>query len=313
MKQVAGIIIAAIVFVVLAGKPFYTVDEREQAIILQFGKPVGVVTEPGLKFKLPFIQKARFFPKVLLEWDGDPGQIPTKDKTFISIDTFARWRIKDPLTFYRAARTEVAAQAQLDAIIDAATYDFITSHNLIEAVRTSNRLMKAEKVTSVGLPEKVSQQVEISLGREKMTRGILEKVAPKMDQLGIEIEDFRIKRINYVEEVQKKVYERMIAERKQISEKFRSEGRGESSRIEGERQKELRRIKSEAYREAEEIKGKADAEAIRIYADAFNRDPEFYSFINTLEIYKKSLDESSNVIMSTDSDFFKYLKSYKKQ
>jgi membrane protease subunit HflC len=313
MKQIVGIIVAALILVVLVGQPFYTVDERDQALILQFGKPVGVEIEPGLKFKLPFIQKVKTFPKILLEWDGDPGQIPTKDKTFISIDTFARWRIKDPLTFFRAVRTENAAQEKLDAIIDAATYDYITSHNLIEAVRTSNRLMKAEKVVSVGLPEKVRQQVEISMGREKMTRGILEQVAPKMVQLGIEIVDFRIKRINYVAEVQKKVYERMIAERRQISEKFRSEGQGQSKRIEGERQKELRKIKSEAYRTAEETKGTADAEAIKIYANAFNRDPEFYSFINTLAIYKESLDESTNIIMSTKSEFFKYLKNYKKQ
>ncbi len=210
-------------------------------------------------------------------------------------------------------RTENAAQEKLDAIIDAATYDYITSHNLIEAVRTSNRSMKAEEMISVGLPEKARQQVEISMGREKMTRGILEQIAPKMVQLGIEIEDFRIKRINYVAEVQKKVYERMIAERRQISEKFRSEGQGQSKRIEGERQKELRKIKSEAYRTAEETKGTADAEAIKIYANAFNRDPEFYSFINTLAIYKESLDESTNIIMSTKGEFFKYLKNYKKQ
>jgi len=313
MKQIVGIIVAALILVVLVGQPFYTVDERDQALILQFGKPVGVETEPGLKFKLPFIQKVKTFPKILLEWDGDPGQIPTKDKTFISIDTFARWRIKDPLTFFRAVRTENAAQEKLDAIIDAATYDYITSHNLIEAVRTSNRSMKVEEMISVGLPEKARQQVEISMGREKMTRGILEQIAPKMVQLGIEIEDFRIKRINYVAEVQKKVYERMIAERRQISEKFRSEGQGQSKRIEGERQKELRKIKSEAYRTAEETKGTADAEAIKIYANAFNRDPEFYSFINTLAIYKESLDESTNIIMSTKSEFFKYLKNYKKQ
>ena len=313
MKQIVGIIVAALILVVLVGQPFYTVDERNQVLILQFGKPVGVETEPGLKFKLPFIQKVKTFPKILLEWDGDPGQIPTKDKTFISIDTFARWRIKDPLTFFRAVRTENAAQEKLDAIIDAATYDYITSHNLIEAVRTSNRSMKAEEMISVGLPEKARQQVEISMGREKMTRGILEQIAPKMVQLGIEIEDFRIKRINYVAEVQKKVYERMIAERRQISEKFRSEGQGQSKRIEGERQKELRKIKSEAYRTAEETKGTADAEAIKIYANAFNRDPEFYSFINTLAIYKESLDESTNIIMSTKGEFFKYLKNYKKQ
>jgi len=313
MKQALGIALAAAVFCILAGRPFFMVDERQQVIILQFGKPVNVKTEPGLQWKLPFIQKVLYFPKTLLEWDGQPGQIPTKDKTFIWIDTFARWRIKDPLTFYRAVRTENEAQGKLDAIIDAATNDYITSSNLIEVVRTSNRLMKAEKVIAVGLPEQASQQVEIALGREKMARGILEQVSPKMDQFGIEIVDFRIKRIDYVEEVRTKVYERMIAERKQISEKFRSEGQGESNRIEGERQKELRRIKSEAYRAAEEIKGKADAEAIRIYADAFGRDPEFYSFINTLDIYKNSLNESTSIIMSTGSEFFKYLKGYEKQ
>jgi membrane protease subunit HflC len=309
-----AIIILVIVALIVAFSSAYVVDETEQVIITQFGKSIGdAKKDPGLKFKIPIIQQANYFPKNLLEWDGDPGQIPTKDKTFISIDTFARWRIKDPLTFFRAVRTEGAAQEKLDAIIDAATYDYITSHNLIEAVRTSNRLMKAEKVVSVGLPEKVRQQVEISMGREKMTRGILEQVAPKMVQLGIEIVDFRIKRINYVAEVQKKVYERMIAERRQISEKFRSEGQGQSKRIEGERQKELRKIKSEAYRIAEETKGAADAKAIKIYANAFNRDPEFYSFINTLAIYKESLDESTNIIMSTKSEFFKYLKNYKKQ
>jgi len=304
------IIVAGIVFI---GRPFYTVDETQQVIITQFGKPIGgTVTDPGLHIKLPFIQVANYFAKNLLEWDGEAGQIPTQDKTFISVDSFARWRIRDPLMFYKAVNNELAAQKKLDDILDAATYNFITSHHLIEVVRSSNRLMKAEKTTLIGIPMKADEPVLIKLGREKMTRGILEQAAPKLEKFGIEIVDFRIKRVNYVEEVRKKVYERMIAERRQISEKFRSEGKGESKRIEGERQKELRRIKSEAYRKAEEIKGQADGKATKIYAQAYSRDPEFYSFVNTLEIYRKTLDEKTRLLLSTDGDFFKYLKDYNK-
>lgn len=314
MKKIAIIIVAILIAGILLARPFYTVDETQQVIVTQFGKPIGdAVTEAGLHFKLPFIQTANYFPKNLLEWDGDPGQIPTQDKTFIWVDAFARWRIKDPLKFYKAVNNERAAQKKLDDILDAATYNFITSHHLIEVVRSSDRLLEAEKVTIVvGLPEKAREKIKIKMGREKMTRGILEQAAPKLEGFGIEIIDFRIKRINYVEEVRKKVYERMIAERNQISEKFRSEGKGESKKIKGEQQKELRRIQSEAYRKVEETKGKADGEATKIYADAFSKDPEFYSFINTLDIYKKALNEDVRVILSTNSDFFKYLKGYKK-
>ena len=313
MKKIAIIIVAILIAGIFLARPFFTVDETQQVIVTQFGKPIGdAVTQPGLHFKLPFIQNANYFPKNLLEWDGDPGQIPTQDKTFIWVDAFARWRIVDPLMFYKAVNNERAAHKKLDDILDAATYNFITSHHLIEVVRSSNRLMEGEKVTIVGLPEKAREKIKIKLGREQMTRGILKQAAPKLKGFGIEIVDFRIKRINYVEEVRKKVYERMIAERKQISEKFRSEGKGESKKIEGERQKELRRIKSEAYRKVEETKGKADAEATKIYADAFSKDPEFYSFINTLDIYKKALNEDTRVLLSTNSDFFKYLKGYKK-
>ena len=310
MKKILVIIVILIVVIFFA-KPFFTVDETQQVIITQFGKPVGdAITEPGLHFKLPFIQTANYFAKNLLEWDGDPGQIPTQDKTFITVDCFARWRIKDPLMFYKAVNNERAAQKKLDDILDAATYNFITSYHLIEVVRSSNRLMKLDKITTVGLPQKEGTETKIKLGRDKMTRGILEQAAPKLENFGIEIVDFRIKRVNYVEAVRKKVYERMIAERQQISEKFRSEGKGESKKIEGERQKELRRIKSEAYRKVEEIKGKADAEAIKIYAQSFNKDPEFYSFINTLDTYKKTFNEDTRVLLSTESDFFKYLKEY---
>lgn len=312
MKNTTGIIIFLAAVFFFFGQPLYTLDETEQAIITQFGKPVGeAVTEAGLHVKVPFIQTANYFPKNLLSWDSDPGQVPTQDKTFIWVDAFARWYIKDPLMFYKAVNNVQAAQKKLDDILDAATYNFVTSHHLIEVVRSSNRLLKTENITTVGLPDKLDQQVQIKMGRQEMTRGILEQAAPKLEKFGIALVDFRIKRINYVEEVLKKVYERMIAERNQISEKFRSEGKGESKKIQGDQEKELRRIQSEAYRKVEEIKGKADAEATRIYAQAFNRDPEFYSFVMSLDIYKRALGEDTRVILSTNSDFFKYLKNYK--
>lgn len=313
MKRILLILAVLPVVVLIAGRPLYTVNETEQVIITQFGRPIGVaVTEPGLHVKVPFIQNANYFAKNLMAWDGEAGQIPTQDKTFISVESFARWRIVDPLRFYKAVNNERAALKKLDDILDAASYNFITSHNLIEVVRSSNRMMKAEDLASLGLFEKAETRAQIKLGRAQMMRGMLEQAAPKLLDFGIEIVDFRIKRINYVEEVRAKVYERMIAERRQISEKFRSEGKGESKKIEGEQQKELRRIKSEAYRKAEEIKGRADAEATRIYAEAFGKDPEFYSFVSTLDIYRRTLDANTRVLLSTDSDLFKYLKTYKK-
>jgi membrane protease subunit HflC len=312
INKILSIAVIAIIFFLIIGRPFYTVDETEQVIITQFGRPVGnAITDPGLHFKVPFIQKTSYFAKNLLEWDGDPGQIPTKDKTFIWVDTFARWRIVDPLMFYKAVNNEMAAQKKLDDILNPTINNFIASNDLIEAVRSTDRLSSTESKEKSNRSKDATELKAITLGRAGMTRGILKQAAPKLAEFGIEIVDFRIKRINYVEEVRQKVYERMIAERNQISEKFRSEGKGESKKIQGEQQKELRRIQSEAYKKVEEIKGKADAEATKIYADAFGKDPEFYSFINTLEIYKKSLDENIKVILSTNSDFFKYLKKYK--
>jgi modulator of FtsH protease HflC len=308
-----GVLIGAIAVlaVLLFGGVFYSVDETEQVIITQFGKPIGTqITEAGLHVKLPFIQKAQFFPKTLLEWNGDPGQIPTQDKTFIYVETFARWRIKDPLKFYETVYNELAAQKKLDDILDAAVFNFLSSHHLVEAVRNSNRLMEREVIASAGLADSVQEQIAIKLGRSGMNRGILEQAKPKLEKLGIELIDIRIKRINYVDEVRQKVYERMIAERKQISEKFRSEGKGESKKIEGDREKELKRIRSEAYRRAQEVKGKADAEAARIYAEAYNKDPEFYSFVKTLDSYRQTLGKDSSLVMSTKSDFLKYLKGY---
>ena len=312
INKILSIAVIAIIFFLVIGRPFYTVDETEQVIITQFGRPIGTaITDPGLHLKVPFIQKTSYFAKNLLEWDGDPGQIPTKDKTFIWVDTFARWRIIDPLKFYKAVNNEMAAQKKLDDILNPTINNFIASNDLIEAVRSTDRLSSTESKEKSSRSKDATELKAVTIGREGMTKGILEQAAPKLAEFGIEIVDFRIKRINYVEEVRQKVYERMIAERNQISEKFRSEGKGESKKIQGEQQKELRRIQSEAYKKVEEIKGKADAEATKIYAESFGKDPEFYSFINTLEIYKKSLDENIKVILSTNSDFFQYLKKYK--
>jgi membrane protease subunit HflC len=304
------IILVLVVAAVLGLNSLFTVDETEQAVITQFGRPIGEpITEPGLRFKLPFIQVVNFFPKTLLEWDGEPGQIPTLDKTYIWVDTFARWRIIDPLKYFRTVHNEMGAQRKLDDIIDPAVRNFVTSYHLIESVRNSNRPMDTVEVGLEQIGEKATV-TEVQTGREKITRLILEQAAPKLAEFGIEVVDVRMKRINYVEEVQKAVYGRMIAERKQIAEKFRSEGQGESKKIEGEKDKELKKISSEAYRKSQEIKGKADAEAARLYAEAFGRDSEFYSFVKTLEVYKNTLDENTALMLSTESDFLKYLKEY---
>jgi len=310
MKFSAPAIILMLAVVVLGLNSFFTVDETEQAVITQFGKPVGEpITEPGLKFKVPFIQMVNVFPKNLLEWDGEPGQIPTLDKTFIWVDTFARWRIIDPLKFFRTVNNETGAQRKLDDIIDPAVRNLVTSYHLIESVRNSNRPMDTMEIGLEQIGEKAAI-AEVKTGREKITRLILEQAAPKLAEFGIEVVDVRLKRINYVEEVQKAVYGRMIAERKQIAEKFRSEGQGESRKIEGEKDKELKRISSEAYRTSQGIKGKADAEAARLYAEAFGLDSEFYSFVKTLEVYQNTMDEGTCLVLSTDSDFLRYLKGY---
>ena len=311
-----GLTIVAVVLFglfILFGSAAFVVSETEQVVLTQFGKPVGdAIKDAGLHFKIPFIQEANFFPKNLLEWDGEPSQMPTLDKTYIWVDTFARWRIKDPLTFFETVSNEMAGQKKLDDIIDPATWNLITSHHLIEAVRNSDRKMD---IKEAGVDEVYKALIlkPIEMGRENIATAIMEQANPKLTQFGIELVDVRIKRINYVEEVRKAVYNRMIAERKQIAEKFRSEGMGESSKIAGDKEKELKKITSGAYKTAQEIKGKADAEATRIYAEAYNKDPEFYSFINTLRIYKDSLDKETWLLLSTKSDFFKYLKQYNTQ
>jgi membrane protease subunit HflC len=310
--KLKGVWIALLIAVViLVYDSAFTVNETEQVVITQFGRIVGeAIREPGLKFKLPFLQKAHIFNKNILEWDGEPGQIPTLDKTFIWVDAFARWRISDPIKFFQTVNNRFNAISRLNDIIDPAVRNFITSHRLIDAVRKSNRELDIAEVGLEDMEKKPLSHYVITVGREKITQGILEQAQPKLDQFGIELVDVKIKGINYVEEVRKSVYDRMIAERKQIAEKFRSEGKGEAQRVLGQKDKELQQITSEAYRIAQELKGKADAEATQIYAAAYELDPEFYSFLQTLEIYSDSLDKSSSVVLSTNSELMKYFKGF---
>ncbi len=304
------LVIAVVVLLVLSGG-VYTVDETEQVVVTQFGKVIGEpITDPGLKFKLPVVQQANYFPKNLIEWDGEPGQIPTLDKTFIWVDTFARWKIVDPLKFFQTVNNVTGALSRLDDIIDAAVRNAITSYPLIESVRRTNRPLDTFEQRAVeDLPDQREVGV-VQMGRKKITEGIMDQVRPKAAEFGIELVDIKLKRINYVEEVQTSVFARMIAERKQIAEKFRSEGKGEARKIEGDKEKEMKRITSEAYKTAQEIMGKADGEATKIYGEAYALGPDFYSFVKTLEIYKEGLDKDSSLVLSTDSEFFRYLKGY---
>ncbi len=306
------IAIPVIIAVLVAFGGIYTVDETEQVVVTQFGKLVGEPkTDPGLYFKIPFIQNANYFPKNLQEWDGDPGQIPTLDKTFIWVDTFARWKVVDPLKFFQTVNNVTGALGRLDDIIDPAVRNLITSYELIETVRRTNRELDTFEVGVDVEDVKDKRQLgTVKFGREEITKGIMEQAQPKLAKFGIQLVDVKIKRINYVGEVQKSVFGRMIAERKQIAEKFRSEGKGEARKIEGETEREMKRITSEAYKTAQEIMGKADAAATKLYANAYGLDPDFYSFVKTLEIYRETLDEESSLILSTDAEFFKYLKGY---
>jgi membrane protease subunit HflC len=304
-------IIPIVIILIIIFSCAYVVDETEQVIITQFGKAIGdAKKEAGLYFKIPLIQQTNYFPKNLLEWDGDPGQIPTLDKTFIWVDTFARWKITDPLKFFQTVNNVVGALGRLDDIIDPAVRNFITSYSLIETVRMTDRALDTFEV-GVDQVKEQSYLGKITTGREKITKGIMDQAQPKLEKFGIELVDVKLKRLNYVEQVQKSVYGRMIAERSQIAEKFRSEGQGEARKIEGDREKEMKRITSEAYRKAEEIKGKADAEATLIYARAFGKDPAFYSFLKTLDIYKETMGKDSTLVLSTDSEFLKFFKGYK--
>ena len=289
----------------------YTLNEAEQAVITRFGKPVGnTITTAGLKFKRPFIDAKHIFEKRILEWDGYPNQVPTKDKKYIWIDTTARWKIVDALKFYESVGTEELAQSRLDDIMDSATRDAVTAHMLVEVVRNSNRILEEIIIDpEVGEDHLNEPLEEINNGREYITSVMLENVKKVVPQFGIEVIDIQIKRLNYVEEVREKVFQRMISERQKIAERYKSEGEGEAANIGGQKEKELQRIESEAYKTAQKIRGDADAEAIEIYAAAHQKDPDFFRFIETLDTYKATIGKNNYLILTTDSELYHYIKA----
>lgn len=311
MNKVAPFILSilALAAVLLAINSMFVVNETQQVVITQFGKPVGEpIDQPGIHFKLPFVQHTNFFDKRFLEWDGSPNQVPTKDKRFIWVDMYARWRIVDPLLFFQRVHDERGAQSRLDDILDGETRNAIAKHKLVELIRSTNRKSMVDDESILEDGKDILKKIEY--GREKTTRAILEDAAPRTRELGIELLDLRFKRINYVDEVQKKIFERMISERKRIAEKYRSEGEGEASKILGDKERELKNIQSEAYKTAQEIIGKADSTATAIYAEAYNQNAdsrEFYQFLKTMETYTTTLSEKDWLILSTKGDFFKYL------
>lgn len=313
---ILGIVLAALVTLV---NSFYIVDETEQVVITQFGEPIGTpIKKAGLNIKIPFIQNVNRFDQRILEWDGEPNQIPTLDKRYIWVDVTARWRIVDALQFMKALGSEAVAQARLDDILDAAARDAVSSHNLVEMIRNTNELLERDQAR-----EKIADDIDtinasdealelVRYGREKLTRDILKRASEKLGEFGIELVDIRIRRINYVQDVLRKVFERMISERKRAAEQYRALGQGKRAEIEGKMARELEEIRSEAYRKAQETIGKADAQAITIYADAYNRDAAFYSFLKTMETYRETIDGNTILILSTESDVFKYLKGVHK-
>jgi membrane protease subunit HflC len=306
-NKVSLIVIAAVVIIILANTLFI-VSETEQVIITQFGQPVReAIRSAGLNAKIPFIQKLHFFDKRIMEWDGESSQIPTADKKFILVDTFIRWRINDPLLFYQTNRTISFGYTRLDDIIDGITRDIITQNELFEIVRSSNRKLEFSSDFDIESLDDIDF-AEIKIGREQIANTIYETSQPVLLHYGIEVIDVKIKRINYIDSVRKQVYDRMISERKKIAERYRSAGQGRAAEIMGRLQRDLKEIESEAYYEAQKIIGKADAEAINIYANAYNRDAEFYGFMRSLEAYSKTFNQKSTLILTTDSDLLKYIK-----
>ncbi len=306
MKTPVLVVLAALA-VVLAYSSVYTVSETEQVILVQFGRPVGgVVNEPGLHLKVPFIQAVHTFDKRWLAFDGDANEIPTKDKKYIWVDTYARWRIQDPLRFYQAVRDERGGQSRLDDIVDGETRNAVASYDLLELVRSSNRQFQiTEELAGIGSAEAMAT---VTTGRQKVAAQVLEKAAKITPQFGIELTDVRFKRLNYVDTVQQKVFERMISERKRIAERSRSEGQGRAAEIRGQKERDILAATSVGYKTAQEIKGAADAKATAIYARAYGKDPDFYQFMKTMETLESSLGGKATLILSTDSDVFKYLK-----
>lgn len=316
MNKVAAIAVAGLLAVgaFVSMSSIYTVSEVEQAIITQFGKPVGEpVTTAGLKFKVPFIQDVNPIDRRVLEWDGNPSDMPTKDKLYISVDLFARWRITDPLQYFLRLHDERSAQSRLDDILGSETRNAVAKHELIEIIRTTkDRVpLRDTLLTEAERKQDIGSLVPIQKGRKLVEEEIFVAAAEKVRVFGIELLDIRFKRINYNESVRPKIYDRMISERRQIAERFLSEGNGEAARIRGNRVRDLNKIQSEAYRQVEEIRGKADAKATEIYARAYNQSPEsvaFYEFTRTMQAYKAMISENTTMVLSTDSDLFKFLK-----
>jgi modulator of FtsH protease HflC len=303
-----------VIFLLLSGS-FYTVDQTEQVIITQFGKPVGnPIVEPGLHFKLPFVQSVNSLDKRFLEWDGAPVAIPTRDKTYIHVDTFARWRIEDPKTYFVRLHDERSAQSRLEDILGSETRNSIAKHDLIEIVRSDKNRQPLHDESLKGGPGgtgTIGVLPPIEMGRQKIEEEIKQAAAEKLGEFGIAVLDFRIKRVNYNPDVLDRIYQRMISERLQIAQRFRSEGEGESARIAGQRERDLNEIRSNAYRQVQQIRGEADAKASEIYAKAYTQDSqaaEFYTFLKTLETYHKIFTKDSTLVLSTDSDIFSLLK-----
>jgi membrane protease subunit HflC len=314
MKRTALIFIVLLLGFLLANS-LYTVNEAQQVILTQFGKPVGQpITEAGLKLKVPFIQSVNRFDKRVMEWDGSPSDMPTKDKLYISVDLFGRWRITDPMQYFLRLRDERSAQSRLDDILGSETRNAVAKHELIEIVRTTKDrvpLKDASLTQGSQADQTIGTLLPISQGREQVEQQIYKAAAEKVKVFGIELLDIRFKRINYNASVQSKIFERMISERRQIAERFRSEGNGEAARIRGNMLREKDRIESEAYRKVEETRGEGDAKAAEIYANAYNQSADasqFYEFTRTLEAYKSVITPDSTMVMSTDSDLFKFLK-----
>lgn len=311
MKAFILIIIAAVFL--LISNSVYKVNEAEQVIITQFGKPVGdAITTAGLKFKIPFVQEVNPIDKRILEWDGNPSNMPTKDKLYVAVDLFARWKIVDPLQYLLRLRDERSAQSRLDDILGSETRNAVAKHELIEIIRTTKG---RQPLLDASLTEEdqatLGSLVPISKGRKMVEEEIFKAAAGKVKVFGIELMDIRFKRINYNESVRPKIYDRMISERRQIAERFRSEGNGEAARINGFRERELNKIQSEAYRQVEEIRGEADAKATEIYANAYNKNADsvdFFEFQKTMEMYKSVLKDNTTLMLSTESEAFKYLK-----
>jgi len=315
------IILLLVIVIILLGTSLYILDETQQAIITQFGKPVGQpITTAGIHFKVPFIQKVIVFDKRVLEWDGNPQEIPTLDNKFIYIDTFARWRISDALAFYKSNRSEMVGYSRLDDLLDGAVRDEIANHTLPEIIRSSARPMSIVVVESSDLglegDSTMVEDLNIFGARKKIIENIASNVGKKLAELnlGIEVIDLQIKKVDYNKEVQKKVFDRMISEQKRIAEKYRAIGQGEKQRILGKQSQKMKEILSGAYLEAQTIRGKADGQAVKIYADAYNRTTEsrdFYKFLRTLEAYQATIDSSTTLILSTDNEFLQYLGSTK--